>query len=246
MQLLRLQKNKLTAMDKIEYLYGSRKMEAELTYSDRKTIDLRVFPEGNVVVTAPFDAQAATILEKIKSKSKWVVQQQRTFELYRPFAKERLYIPGETHRYLGRQYRLIVNKKAAGNTEINLGKGLFTITTKSDDVAEIVNAFYKRKANEVFNKVLENLLGTFPSFANFNIVLKHRFMKKRWGSCTMDGNILLNTELIKANKTCIEYVILHELCHLIEPNHSKQFYDLLGTYLPDWQKTKHKLEITLA
>ncbi|HAD80758.1 MAG TPA: hypothetical protein DCF99_17295 [Flavobacteriaceae bacterium] len=93
---------------------------------------------------------------------------------------------------------------------------------------------------------MQKLLEEFPRFKEYEISLSHKFLKKRWGSCATNGNILLNTELIKASKICIEYVIIHELCHLIHPNHSKDFYELLTELLPNWQKIKHKLETTLA
>lgn len=231
---------------KIEYKYGKKNIEAEVIYSDRKTMDLRVFPEGNIQITVPENTSMEKVIEKVKPKSKWILQQQRTFELFRPFAKERLYIPGETHRYLGRQYKLVINKTEQNKTNINLGKGLFTITTKNDNVEQIIQKFYKSKADIIFKELLDQLLSHYPQFNSYDIRLTHRFMKKRWGSCSMNGNIILNTELIKANKACIEYVILHEFCHLIHPNHSKDFYKTLTEILPNWEKIKLNLERSLA
>lgn len=231
---------------KIEYKYGSKKIEAEVIYSSRKTLDLRVFPEGNVQITAPLNTPIDLIVEKVKPKSKWVIQQQKTFELYRPFAKEKLFTPGETHRYLGRQYKLTIEKKEKGYTKISLAKGLMHIETTKDEVEPIITKFYKSKADIIFSELLDKLLKEFPMFQTFEISLSHKFLKKRWGSCATDGKILLNTELIKASKICIEYVIIHELCHLIHPNHSKEFYNLLTDLLPNWKKIKQKLETTLA
>lgn len=231
---------------KIEYKYGSKKIEAEVIYSNRKTLDLRVFPEGNVQITAPLNTPIELIVEKVKPKSKWVIQQQKSFELYRPFAKEKLFTPGETHRYLGRQYKLTIEKKEKGYTKISLAKGLMHIETTKDEVEPIITKFYKSKADIIFSELLDKLLKEFPMFQPFEISFSHKFLKKRWGSCATDGKILLNTELIKASKICIEYVIIHELCHLIHPNHSKEFYNLLTDLLPNWKKIKHKLETTLA
>ena len=231
---------------KIEYKYGSKKIEAEVIYSNRKTLDLRVFPEGNVQITAPLNTSIELIVEKVKPKSKWVIQQQKTFELYRPFAKEKLFTPGETHRYLGRQYKLTIEKKEKGYTKISLAKGLMHIETTKDEVEPIITKFYKSKADIIFPELLDKLMKEFPMFQTFEISLSHKFLKKRWGSCATDGKILLNTELIKASKICIEYVIIHELCHLMHPNHSKEFYNLLTDLLPNWKKIKHKLETTLA
>jgi len=71
-------------------------------------------------------------------------------------------------------------------------------------------------------------------------------MAKRWGSCTKAGKIILNVELIKAPKGSIEYVIIHELCHLVQHNHTKAFFDLQNIMMPDWKKWKERLEYCLA
>ena len=71
-------------------------------------------------------------------------------------------------------------------------------------------------------------------------------MQKRWGSCTADGKIILNPELIKANAKCIEYVVIHELCHLVVPAHNKEFYRLLEEKMPEWERWKERLERTMA
>ena len=71
-------------------------------------------------------------------------------------------------------------------------------------------------------------------------------MKNRWGSCTASGKIIINPEIIKAPSKCIDYVITHEICHLVNPNHSKEFFALLDEKMPDWNRWKMKLELQLA
>lgn len=233
-------------MKEIDFKYGSRLIRAYLQYSDRKSIGLRVFPEGNILITAPTETSVEKIIEKIKPKSKWIIDQQRAFELYKPFTTERNYIAGETHRYLGRQYKLVINKIEKGKTTVSLAKGHMTITTPKDNIERIVLDFYKDRAGAIFEEILESLKQKFPQFDTFETILSHKYLKKRWGSCSINGSILLNTELIKASKACIEYVVLHELCHLIHPNHSKDFYRLLEDLLPNWEKVKNRLEQSLA
>lgn len=224
----------------IEFKYGRKTIVADVKYSNRKTIGLRVFPEGNIEITAPLNAQEKTIIEKVKIKSKWIIDQQKSFELYKPFSTERKYIPGETHRYLGRQYKLMIEKDI--KTSISLAKGLMTIRTSKANIEKIIADFYKSKADILFQELLENLLDEYPQFKKFDITLTHKWMKKRWGSCSTNGNIILNTELVKASKHCIEYVLLHELCHLVHHNHSNEFYLLLDSLMPNWKKLKTKLE----
>lgn len=233
-------------MKEIDFKYGNRLIRADLQYSDRKSIGLRVFPEGNILITAPTNISVEKIIEKVKPKSKWIIAQQRAFELYKPFTTERKYIAGETHRYLGRQYKLVINKIERGKTTVSLAKGLMTITTPKDNIEKIILDFYKDRAGAIFDEILESLKQKFPQFNAFETLLSHKYLKKRWGSCSINGSILLNTELIKASKACIEYVILHELCHLIHPNHSKEFYQLLKHLFPNWEKVKNKLEQSIA
>lgn len=234
-------------MEHIEYKYGRKTISAKLKFSDRRTIGLKVFPEGNIEVKAPFNTNKDVVIEKIKTKSKWIVTQQRAFELYKPFSTERKYIAGETHRYLGRQYKLSVETNEKVKPSIKLSKGSFIITTPEiNDVEKIITNYYQLRADVIFSELLESLLNEHSRFKDYEVKLKHRFLKKRWGSCSIKGTILLNTELIKASKICIEYVILHELCHLIHPNHSKEFYNLLTEIFPLWKKIKDKLERELA
>jgi hypothetical protein len=84
-----------------------------------------------------------------------------------------------------------------------------------------------------------------PKFIKYKISqpeVKIKRLKKKWGSCSKQGKITLNSELVKAPKGCIEYVINHELCHLVEHNHSSAFYELQEKTMPDWEKRKNKLE----
>lgn len=230
-------------MPQIEYKYGKKTIVADIKYSNRKTIGLRVFPEGHIEITAPINSEFVDVIEKVKKKSKWILDQQKTFELYKPFTTERKFISGETHRYLGRQYKLII-EKVESNTKssISLAKGQMLVRASKNDVENIILNFYKSKANTVFQEILTNLLKENTQFKDFEILLSNKWMKKRWGSCSTNGNIILNTELVRANKHCIEYVVLHELCHLVHHNHSKEFYSLLGELMPDWEKFKEKLE----
>lgn len=234
-------------MKQIEYKYGRKIIKAGLKYSDRKTIDLRVFPEGDIEITAPFNTEIDVVLEKVKNKSKWIINQQKTFELYKPYTTERLYVSGETHRYLGRQYKLQVENNRHYKTGVSFSKGLLVVNAKDDaDVKKQLRRFYSNRASIIFDEILEKILEEFSQFKNYEINLKHRYLTKRWGSCSTNGNILLNTELIKASKSCIEYVLLHELCHLKHANHSKAFYGMLNSLMPEWEKLKLKLEKDLS
>ncbi|MDE2953075.1 MAG: M48 family metallopeptidase, partial [Gemmatimonadota bacterium] len=106
--------------------------------------------------------------------------------------------------------------------------------------------WYRSKANIYFSRVFEECWHPFHKKRIDKPTLKIRNMKTRWGSLSRKGNLTLNLGLIKAPRECIEYVVIHELCHLFHPNHGAEFYNLLELMLPDWIKRKHKLEMALS
>lgn len=124
--------------------------------------------------------------------------------------------------------------------------GIFSLTTpkKRDTarVAALVTAWYREHARAAFARSLISALAKFPKLQKAPPQLRLRTMPKRWGSCTKRGVIYLNPELIQAPPSCIDYVITHELCHLLHPNHGHAFYALLQIVLPDWQSRKSRLE----
>lgn len=111
---------------------------------------------------------------------------------------------------------------------------------------KILDQWYKEKAKSHFKDTLDNILPLFKKYRISHPEIQIRNMPKRWGSCTPHGKVILNPELVKAPKGSIEYVIIHELCHLVHHNHTKAFYDLQAQMMPDWKKWKEKLEYSLA
>jgi predicted metal-dependent hydrolase len=230
-------------IDQIEF--GSITIIYTLEYSERKTLGITVTPDMNVLVRAPLDASRDKIREKLKTKAPWIIKQKSFFLSFHPKTPERKYISGETHLYLGRQYRL---KIILGSTESVKLKGKFievTILDKSN-VPSLMKTWYLESARHKFNILAIPLIAQFSKY-NVNpssIILRN--MSSRWGSCTPKGKIILNPELIKAPKRCIDYVIIHELCHLVHHDHTQKFIDLQTKEMPDWSKWKNKLENVMA
>jgi len=102
--------------------------------------------------------------------------------------------------------------------------------------------WYSEHAKDLLSRRLAQYVPTFERMGAVVPEVRYRRMRKRWGSCSSKGMILLNTELVKAPIHCIDYVIVHELCHLLYPRHDKEFYYLLERILPDWKKRKERLE----
>jgi predicted metal-dependent hydrolase len=227
-----------------QMIFGSRKINYELSYQDRKTLGIRVYPDCKVKVIAPYDTTEEKLKTKLREKAPWIIKQQLEFLSYHPLTPPRKYINGETHLYLGRQYKLRIEKEV--KNEVKLFRGRLLVLQKDNASARnLLTEWYREKASTHFAEALKKIL---PLFARYDInqpELQIRQMPTRWGSCTPKGKVILNPELIKAPKGSIEYVIIHELCHLIHHNHTRAFYDLQETIMPDWRKWKERLENTL-
>lgn len=227
--------------------FGTRTIPFTIHYADRKSMGLQVHPDCSVHAIAPTDTTEADILKKVKQKAGWILKQQDHFASFLPLTPARKYVNGETHLYLGRQYRL--KKVPSDRNLVKIYRGHIEVYTKvhTTEAAEIVlQDWYKAKAKEVFTSLLAEAIEMTPRFKNRRLSLHTKAMPTRWGSCSPSGRITLNSELVKAPKACIEYVIIHELCHLIYPNHNKRFYRLLSTLMPDWEKWKERLERSMV
>jgi hypothetical protein len=198
-----------------------------------------------VTVTAPDGSDLAAVEAKVRQRAPWILRQQRELEVYLPHTPPRRYVSGETHRYLGRQYRLKVEESGHEAERVKLARGALHVgvATPADTqrVRQLVEDWYEKQAQRVF---YERLLAMLPRFKPVQLgepQLTVRTMENRWGSCTGAGAITLNLKLVQAPKPCIDYVIVHELCHLVEHNHGKSFYQLLDRMLPDWRARRRQL-----
>jgi predicted metal-dependent hydrolase len=224
--------------------YGDTAIEYELVYTQRKTLAIHVYPDGSIIVKAPAGTEMVAVENIVKKRAAWILRQQRKFEMYLVAAPlPRQYVSGEAYRYLGRQYRLKVVEDTVERVRLNRGYIFVSVVNPSDKqcIQHLLDHWYISHARRIFS---ERLAVCFPRLEHLGIAypkLAIRNMKSRWGSCSGKGKITLNVRLIQTPRDCIDYVILHELCHLKEPNHSPQFYALLNRVLPNWRELRQKL-----
>lgn len=225
--------------------FGSKVIEYEVSFSDRKTLGITVTPHSDVLVKAPLATHREKIQQVLRKRGAWIIKQQSYFLSFQPRLTERKYVSGETHLYLGRQYRLMIHE--ANQDSVKLLHGEIRVeTTEKEKVKSLMKNWYLKLAREKFEQIASEVLLRFKAEGVSPEALVIRDMALRWGSCTPKGKIILNPELIKAPKGCIEYVIVHELCHLVHPDHSPAFFRLQSRYMPDWEKWKEKLERMMA
>lgn len=235
--------------DRHSVQYGEHRIDFDILRRDRTTLEIAVEPDASVVIAAPHEAPLSAIEEKVRKRAAWIRRQQRYFIQFLPRTPDRQYVAGETHLYLGRQYRLKVVPHVQAT--VKLLRGFIVVQThrpaRVEVTRELVEAWYRQRAHAKFAERLEINLLRFPAPADFRPKgLIIRQLRQRWGSMSPASRLLLNLRLIEAPQDAIDYVITHELCHIAVPHHGPEFFDLLNRVLPDWQKRKRRLEHAMA
>lgn len=229
--------------------YGSQVIVCGLLRSSRKRVCVEVHPDQSVLVRAPNKTAQCALEEIVCRKAWWIRKQRQHFEKYLPRTPDRKYVSGEAHLYLGRKYRLKIHAKCA-QEGAKLTGGYIHVYVKSEARTGVVRQqlweWYLARAGAYIPLRVRYWLShnTFRNVPIPQVVL--RPMQKRWGSCSPHNRILLNPDLIRAPRSCIDYVIVHELCHLHIRDHSPKFFRLLANLLPDWKEIKRRLEATTA
>lgn len=224
-------------------------MESIITHNvkiikkDIKNITLKVKPTCDVVLTVPLKTDEKYIEYILKKRNKWISKKIDFFKSNNKIENKE-YVSGESFKYLGKSYRLKIIE--SNEEEVKLLGAYIQIFIKNKmdlkKKEKLLNDWYIKRAENYFERIVENYLHIVKKEVKH---IRIRQMKTRWGSCNPSKSYInLNSELIKKSKSSIEYVIFHELAHLIHPNHSKEFYNYLNTYMPDWKKRKEKLEIS--
>jgi hypothetical protein len=230
-------------------LYGTHILNYTLRRRGRATLEIAVEPDATITITAPTDVTVEAIETKIRKRASWILKQQRYFGQFLPRAREKTFVSGETHLYLGRQYRLRIS--VGLRSQIKLSRGFLEISSTRPDNRDftraLLDAWYLERAHAKYRERLEISLEKFPDGEKFRPTgLIIRQLEMRWGSMSPAGRLMLNKRLIQAPLDAIDYVITHELCHIAEPNHGPSFYAFLDQVMPDWHRRKEKLERVLA
>lgn len=228
-------------------IYGKKEISYSVVRCSRKTLEIAVMPSGLVQVRAPQNSSVAAIAGKVRKRVTWILRQQAYFKQFCPHTPERQYLGGETHRYLGKKYRLKV--LSSDTASVKMANGFINVTCatvpSSNIVKKQLDGWYREKAYGVFNEMYSKVLLQW-NFKGAPPIVQIRSMKTRWGSLSKSGILTLNSSLIHVPKECIEYVIVHELCHVTYHNHDAGFYQLLKQRMPDWEIRKQKLESALV
>lgn len=215
-----------------------------------KNLNLRVRKDGSVFVSANEMVPFEEIDKFIHSKASYIlkaIDHFREMAQYKPQPKQ--YVSGETFYIQGRGLRLQVSQseKDAISTD---GIYIFLVVKDANDIEKkrrLVTRFLDQQCKTIFGEILDELYPPLQKYGIGKPSLRIRDMETRWGSCLTKKHIItLNKRLLEAPRNCIEYVVMHELCHFMHPNHSKHFYAFLSMLMPDWKERKQFLDKTAA
>jgi predicted metal-dependent hydrolase len=224
--------------------YGKRQFDVDVKEGPGKNLAVTVHPDLRITAKAPIGFDEKVIWQRLKKKASWIAKQIDYFLEFHPLSPERKYVSGETHYYLGRQYRLKI--KQAKSPQLKLIGGFFVIGLpdihNNEQAKKLTQNWYAEHAINILQKRFAKHLPQFVKLGTKEPTVKFKRMKKRWGSYSNKGIIVLNLDLIKTPTHCIDYVIIHELCHSVFTKHDNKFYLLLKKMLPDWEKCKNRLE----
>lgn len=226
--------------------WGTDTIRYEVRFlASRQTLAIEVHPDSRVLVRAPVDCPEALIAERVQKRAAWISRQLAEFERYRPRTPARQYINGESHLYLGRQYRLKLAEGDSASVKLTRGQLLVSLPGEPEPerVKALLHRWYLDRARAVFTDVLDASLLHFKGVEQPRLIV--RAMQSRWGSLSRAGTMTLNLNLVRAPRPCIEYVVTHELCHIKHRDHDARFFRLLGRVLPDWERRKLQLEAAL-
>lgn len=222
-------------------LYGKHEIDFELQYSKRKTIGIKILPDTSVFVSAPLEISLEEIKKALLQKAHWICKQQSYFLNFDTTEISYEIKSGYSILYLGRQYKIVVEK--SDKEDVSYKGNLFLITVKDKEKAQLFfDQWLKQRAYSKINEIAKPIIKKFPERFNVPNHIYFQDMPTRWGSCTIKNKLIFNPKLIHTPKRCIEYVIMHELCHIVHKHHNQDFFDLLTLMMPDWEKRKEKLD----
>lgn len=233
-------------MDKHSFTYSNRLIEYVIQRKEVKNINLNVRPDLSITISAPSKVPLDYIQRFIKDKAHWILKRLQYFEKALPEKHDpKEYISGESFKYLGKQYRLKVY--TSEKEEVLYYRGYLHLKIKNKGNYKrkdhLIKEWYSKRTAIIFRQALNKIHPLLEKYEIEKPAIEIRQMKARWGSCLKEKNtIILNSDLIKAPKYCIQYVVLHELIHFIHPNHNKEFYEFLTTLMPDWKTRKQILD----
>ena len=223
----------------LKFDYGSRIITFNLIYRKRKTMSIEVETTGEVTVIVPVGTATEDVIETVKSRAGWIVSKQYESKFINDTKIEREAVSGESYMYLGRNYSLDIRvDENIDNISVKLFQGKFVVNTYTKDEDLIKKAMENWYREKTLAKVKERV-SYYSSYFNDEVTtVKVKEQKKRWASCTSKNELLFNWRCVMAPVFVLDYIVVHEMCHMEYKNHSKDFWNRVYAVMPDYEVRK--------
>lgn len=239
-------------MDIVELYLGpiNGTVRVKLLRKKIKNVHLKVFRSLDVVLSVPEHIQNEWINSFLSSRQKWIDNQIAKYKKTSGFNNLLNIRNGSSTQFLGKDMRIYKEASLTNRVEIDEKKVYLFVTDITDEelIQKLFSKWWRQTAETFYKQEVDHYYETV--IRKYNIdkpQIAIRKMKTLWGSCTPKKNkITLNEYLLKANVRCIQYVVLHEMTHLLYPNHNSDFYNFLTVHMPDWQERKKQLDIEVV
>jgi predicted metal-dependent hydrolase len=209
-----------------------------------RRLSIHVEPDGKVLVDGPEGITKREFLSAVGKRARWIGEHVTAAQERMKHALPREYVSGEAIFYLGRRYQLKVIPAVKSPAEARLRGRFLEVrvpTAERDPVREAINAWYVERARDFLLQRLAEVARPLR-WVKALPPTRLRFMRVQWGSCSTQGMLTLHPWLVKAPRECVDYVLLHELCHLAHHNHGPNFYRSLDRHMPNWRNVKLRLD----
>lgn len=224
---------------KLKFEYDNQEIDFRITRRKRKTISIKIDEYGEVIVSAPLRISKEYILLVVKGKAKWIIEKKKEISLRSSNQIKRAFNNGSTFMYLGREYPAeIVLEENREKIEVKFADKfiMYTNTMNEEKLRTALEKWYRSETFKIVANRIENYSNNFKDKVT---EIKVKEQKRRWASCTWKNAILFNWRISMASTDVIDYIVIHEMCHMDYRNHSKDFWNRVSEIMPDY-KEKHE------
>jgi predicted metal-dependent hydrolase len=221
------------------------KINYKVVYSGRRSMAISIGPTSGVIVRVPYRTSLKAIEKLVSSKTTWINKHLESFRSSVNISNTKKYYDGASTLLYGREHHLKIISSDKYYVRLN-GENIIEVGLKNISDTEIVSPmldkWYKFISEGLFTRRFGEILLKYKDFNFKPTGFSVRILKRRWGSCSSKGIITISSELVKLDDIYLEYVVVHELCHLRHHNHGQEFYNLLGEVFPGWKTRRSELK----
>lgn len=231
-------------MSKRRLALSSGEVEVSIVRSSRRTVALYVQPGGTLLIRAPWHVPVRLLMQFAAQKSSWIERQINRLKHVKPPETPLAIHDGAAVAFMGRDLTVAIRRGSARRASRNDDMLVLTVTGDPlpEELTGLTESWYLSEAKAYLPERTRWLAGQYSHLLPAPGSVRVRKMKRRWGTCHKGGAIWLNRELMKKSPDLIDYVIIHELCHLVHHNHGKEYYELLGRILPGFRELRKRLQ----